>query len=194
MTSNPINAKMESYIASFFVKGKNERYYLENPKCQIDVLAYYSNILPLEKFTHMDEYPFGISDAIITNPKGVKWAVYSYVPWKGVISYQKREQILNGADFVSGNNIAAKLVTPFQAVLLPRKDMSGKTICVSVVNCTIGDSGELKLIIRNPRSEKFSFMSQYNGEGKLDFEKCGNNYIVKIKDIKAWSVLTVFAE
>lgn len=194
MTSNPVNSGLKSYIASFFVKGKNERYYLENPKCPIDVIAYYSNILPLEKITQMEDYPYGISDAIITNPKGGRWAIYSYVPWKGIMSYQKREQILNGADFVSGNTLAAKLVTPFQAVILPRKDMSGKTICVSVANCTIGDSGELKLVIRNPRSEKFSFMSQYNGSGELDFERCGNDYILKVKDIKAWSVLTVFVE
>ncbi|MBQ4527717.1 MAG: hypothetical protein II998_06575 [Clostridia bacterium] len=192
MTKNPINAGMESYIASSFVKGKNERYYLENPKCPIDVLGYYSNILPLEKFTKMNEYPFGIASAIITNPKGGKWAIYGYVPWKGIISYQKREQILRGADFICGNNLVSKLITPFPAVVLPRCDKEGKTVCVSVTNCTIGDSGELKLVIRNPVSEKFSFMSQYDGEGELDFEKQGNDYVIKIKSIKAWSVLTVF--
>jgi len=192
MTENPINAGMKSYIASSFVKGKNERYYLENPKCSIDVLGYYSNILPLEKFTKMKEYPFGIASAIITNPKGGRWAIYGYVPWKGIISYQKREQILRGADFICGNNLVSKLITPSPAVVLPRCDKEGKTVCVSVTNCTIGDSGELELVIRNPVSEKFSFMSQYDGEGELDFEKQGNDYVIKIKSIKAWSVLTVF--
>ena len=84
------------------------------------------------------------------------------------------------------------MLTPAQAVLLPRKNNDGKTVCVSVTNCTIGKSGELELLIRNPRSESFKFISQYNGECDLAFDRCGDDYIVKLPSLDPWSVGTVF--
>ena len=63
-----------------------------------------------------------------------------------------------------------------------------------MINCTIGKSGELELLIRNPKSESFRFMSQYNGECDLDFEKRGDDYIVKIPSLEPWSVGTVFVK
>jgi len=62
------------------------------------------------------------------------------------------------------------------------------------VNCTIGKNEETKLIIRNPVGEKFTFESQYGGRCELDYEKIGEDYIVDLPMIDAWSVATVFID
>ena len=76
--------------------------------------------------------------------------------------------------------------------MLPRKNDNGKTVCVSVTNCTIGESGEFKLLIRNPIGEKFTFMSQYDGEKTLSYEKVGEDYLLTVPSLHPWSVGTVF--
>ena len=110
------------------------------------------------------------------------------------MSFAKREQILNAADTIRSRGLCTRLLTPVQAVLLPRKNSNGKTVCVSVTNCTIGESGELKLLIRNPEVESFTYMSQYSGSGKLEYKKCGDDYIVTVPSIKPWSVATIFCD
>ena len=128
---------------------------------------------------------------VITTDKGGKWAILGYCPWKNIIPSYIRDHILDLADYVSGNKVCARLLTPVQAVLNPRKK-DGKVCCVSITNCTIGKSGEMELLIREPLGESFFFMSQYNGECELSYEKRGDDYIVKVPSLEPWSVGTVF--
>ena len=95
---------------------------------------------------------------------------------------------------ISNNALPARLESLVQAVVLPRRNNEGKVVCVSITNCTIGESGELKLRIRKPAGEKFSFASQYNGEQTLTYEKDGNDYIVTLPSLHPWSVGTVFVD
>ena len=84
------------------------------------------------------------------------------------------------------------LVDPLKAIVRPRVTNDDKTACVSLVNVTVGDSGELTLIIRDPESETFDFM---NGETLIEnipFEKKNGEYHVKVPSMKGWSVATVF--
>ena len=136
--------------------------------------------------------PYGIAEMVVRTRKGAKWAILGYSPWKYLIPTYKRDHILDIADYVCGNALAARLVTPMQAVLLPRKNDNGKTVCVSVTNCTIGESGEFKLLIRNPIGEHFTFMSQYDGEKMLSYEKVGEDYLLTVPSLHPWSVGTVF--
>ena len=136
--------------------------------------------------------PYGIAEMLVQTKYGAKWAILGYSPWKYIIPSYKRDHIVDIADHLSGHTLSAKLLTPAQAVLLPRQNDDGKTVCVSITNCTIGESGELQLIIRNPIGEDFTFMSQYNGEKKLAFEKHGADYLLTIPSLSPWSVGTVF--
>lgn len=148
----------------------------------------------LKPFTGNDEYPYGVAECIVNTSAGGKWAIFGFALWNGVVDSAVIKHILDVADCISDNSLAARLAAPALAVLLPRKNDDGKTVCVSVINCTIGKSGEMELLIRNPRSESFKFMSQYNGECDLAFEKRGDDYIVKIPSLEPWSVGTVFIE
>ena len=159
-----------------------------------DGISSISEVEKLDAFTGDDEYPHGVAECIVNTSAGAKWAIFGLALWNGVVDSAVIKHILDVSDRISDNSLAARLLAPALAVLLPRKNDDGKTVCVSVINCTIGKSGELELLIRNPKSESFRFMSQYNGECDLDFEKRGDDYIVKIPSLEPWSVGTVFVK
>ncbi|MCQ2472355.1 MAG: hypothetical protein MJ147_10015 [Clostridia bacterium] len=137
----------------------------------------------------------GIASAIFTTEKGAKWAVFGFDMWERTKSSEKRRQFLNVCRYLSGESFAAELMTPIQACIYPAVDESGKCTAVSVINCTVGDSGELKIKIKNPASGKFVFMGQYLEKQKLTAEKHNENeYIVTMPSVKGWSAGTVFCE
>lgn len=187
---NPQN--VEKYVASTFAPGRNNVYMLEPETAGGEILALYQSEILKKNSSADGKETLGIAETIITTPKGAKWAVLGYRPWKGIVPFYKREQLLDIADYISNNTLCARLLSPVQAVLLPRKDHNGRTACVSVANCTIGESGQLQLLVRNPAGEHFMFMSQYNGQGMLNAEKIGNEYRIELPSLNAWSVGTVF--
>lgn len=192
-TDCPVNPKnFDTYSSSFFTAGRGEAYTLENVSSDMEIISNYYSDFKIKKYTNDEKNPLGIASAVIKTKYGKKWAILGYQPWKGVIPSYKREQLLDIADYISKNALPARLLTPVQASLHPRKNEEGKTVCVSVANLTIGESGKLKLLVRNPVCEKFMFMSQYNGEKELEFEKCGNDYVLSLPSISPYSVATVF--
>ena len=71
---------------------------------------------------------------------------------------------------------------------------TGKTMAVSVINNTIEPQDDVEIIIRNPKSDKFRFMSQYDGEKDLVVNKVGDDYYIKLPCITPWSVATIFCD
>lgn len=133
-----------------------------------------------------------IASAVINTHKGAKWAVFGDNLWNKVISSEKRQQILNTAEYLKPGRITAVLQTHVKAVVLPRENKEHKLTSVTVTNCTVGKSGSLKLRLRNPAGEKFLFMSQYNGRKELSFERDNGDYLIEIPSVDAWSSATVF--
>lgn len=193
LENHPSNkSNLKEYKSSPFSYGKQETYYLCDLSNCTEIVGRYatnSNIVPPLK-----DGGYGVSTAIINMPKGGKWAVFGYMPWKGVISFARHEQFLNIADYISGNALSSRILTPMQANILPRVDKDGKTVCISITNCTVGESGDFKLLIRNPKTENFYYMAQRGVKKQLSFDKNGNDYIVKVPSISAWTVGTVFCE
>lgn len=178
------------WTSSYFTEGRNEIYYFTS-NLPLEILGTYVLKTPNTDFDDKN-IAGSIAEAILTTNEGGKWALLGYAPWKGVISLNKRNQILNIADYISQNRLPARLETPIRAVLLPRKNDSGKTAMVSIINCTIGKSTELELIVRNPSSDNAVFMSQNMNETKLACSKIGNDYTIKVPSMEPWSVGTVF--
>ncbi len=185
----------DRWKVSFFVAGRSEKHYIIDKDNKTEVLATYYNTSPLDKFTDDDNFPYGISECIVKTKSGAKWGVFGFMPWKGVISYNKREQFLNVADYISDNALSARIITPAQALLLPRKDkVTHKVMSVSVINPTIGESDELEIIVRNPISKKAFFMSQTSDRvDVMVYEKDGET-VIKMPKIAPWNVGTVFFE
>ena len=135
----------------------------------------------------------GIASAVFTTEKGAKWAVFGFDLWERTKSTEKRMQLLNACEYINGSRFIAEILNPVQSCIVPACDEDGKTLAVSILNITVGKSGELKVRIDNPASENFVFMSMTSPETKLASEKCGDNsYIVTVPDIDGWSAGTVF--
>lgn len=143
----------------------------------------------------LPDTPFGYTSVITTTQKGGKWAIVGYSLWKSVIPTYQRNRILNILDFISDNAPAARMDSPYQQMVMPRIcKKTGKTLAVSLLNCTIEPQTDIKLKIRRPESEKIRFCSQYDGEYDLPFVKEGDQYTVTIPEISPWSVATVFCD
>ena len=195
MVDHPVNpAGFEAWKTTFFTAGKSDAYRLYQPGDNVEVISVYDNTLPLEPYGDDEEYPYGIAGAVIKTVEGGTWGVLGYVPWKGIMPMNKREQMLNLADYISGNKLAARVISPIQAVLLPRENLKGETVQVSLINCTVGHTGEIELLVRRPVAEDFYYMSQTQGRTQLPYRKEGENYIVTIPDMEAWTVGTVFCD
>ena len=146
-------------------------------------------------FPEREENKFGYSAVVVTTTGGGKWAIFGNNPWTSIISFDRRNQILEAIDYISDrSSVKAILADPLKAIVRPRITEEGKTACVSLVNATVGDSGELTLIIRDPETEQFDFQSGEALVEDLSFEIKNGEYYVKIPSMKGWSVATVFCK
>jgi hypothetical protein len=139
----------------------------------------------------------GCTNALIdiynaSGQKSVDWAVFGYSLWGDIISFSKSRQIIYAADFVCGHTLPAIAESPEQLLVIPRIDNEGKTVCVSVQSITIGETGELAFIIRNPKGECFTFMSAKCAEFEIPYKKCGDNYVLHIPGLEPWEMGTIF--
>ena len=137
----------------------------------------------------------GASDVVVTTSKGGKWYIAAYSPWtwQSVLSFDKRNQYMNALEYI-GAKTDAVLLDRIPARVFPRIDSEGKTVAVSLVNTTVGESDELHLLIKEPAGDKFSFC-QINGEFvELKAEKTDKGTLVTLPSIRPWGVATVFVD
>lgn len=142
-------------------------------------------------------YPYGIAAFTVTTPYGGTWTVFGNHPFV-YTSLARRNQFFSAMDLISEKkSLKAKLLEPLKAIVLPRVNKEDKVLCVSIVNTTVGQSGELTLLVRNPESEHFSFQSGTVSDIPLAYEKKTNaegmpEYFVHLPTLPGWSVGTVF--
>ena len=163
------------------------------------------NIEPVSKYitkrpniekTGEEPFPYGIASAIVTTEKGGRWAVMGEYPWSGFLSFDKRNQFINIANYLSANAVAVILETPVQAVVMPRENADGEITSVSVLNKTVGDSGEIFLRIKKPKGEKFKFMTFKDDkviETQVEGIKDNGDLVLKIPNISGWGIGTVYS-
>ncbi len=145
-------------------------------------------------------HPFGIASAIVRTGRGARWAVFGNSPWNSVISLDRRNQLLRAADFISGNRLSAILESGIRAVLLPREDEAGRLTSVSVLNCTVGESGPLVLRLRRPALEPGVTSCVFAAQGQpvlrdLPLTRLtpdGEEWCAVMPSLRPWSLGTLF--
>lgn len=193
-TDHPVNnGYLNYFIPNFFTPGRNNKYYMTKVPHGCEILGYYDKNMLTAPICDDPELPFGYSAVVMNTENGEKWAVMACDLWKGIVPSTQRGRILNIVDYIGGG-MPAKILSPIQALLMPRVAPNGNTVAASVVNCTIGKTNNVKVLIRRPASQRFYFMSQYNGERELYANKTDDGYIVTIPQIDPWSMGTVFCE
>ena len=53
------------------------------------------------------EYPYGVLNAVVKTSKNAKWAVFGAKPWHSIVSYDKRNQLVQAAQYISGKLLPA---------------------------------------------------------------------------------------
>ena len=193
-TDHPINKiGREKFSSSIFVSGLTNHGMITKIPDNSIILGKYAINFKDARRTDIKDAPFGYTSIITETPKGGKWAIMGYSLWKSTVPTYQRNRILNIIDYVSDKALAARMDSPYQQMLMPRIcKKTGKTLAVSMLNCTIETQTDIKLTIRRPEASLFTFCSQYDGEFNLPYEKNGDEYTVTIPKISPWSVATVF--
>ncbi len=193
-TSNPLNNGYRNFFnASVFADGLRNPCYLVKVPSDSTILGVYTTVIPYTPVTNDPESPFGYASAICNTAQGGTWAVMAYGLWVNNVPSTQRDRILNIIDHI-GSGESARLLTPHQALLMPRIDTDGKVLAVSVTNCTIGDESNIQIKIRKPKGTVFRFMSQYDGTETLTAEETDDGYILTIQNLHSWSVGTIFCD
>jgi hypothetical protein len=136
------------------------------------------------------------ANAVVHTGSGARWAVFGHTLWNAVVSREKRDQILRAADYISENRLPAFIQTPKQAVLLPRENKYKNTVSVSVLNCTIEESGSLDLVVRRPAGTRAVWVSQREASKtvNLPVEQSENGWRLRLPPLGPWEIGTVFME
>lgn len=193
-TSHAVNAGERKWKSSYFARGKKESCLFLDRTGKAEVLGYYASDTLKAPLCEDAAYPMGIAELVITTPQGGRWALLGYEPWKGIISKARRDHLLDVADYVAKAPVCARVLTPHQAILHPRVDAQGKTLCATVTNCSIAKCEGAELLIRNPKGEKFVFVAQYLAAQELPARREGEAFVVTLPTLDPWTQGTVFCE
>lgn len=193
-TDHPVNQGERIWESSYFAGGKKECSRLYDETGRAEILGVYIGNMAKSPVTGAENASFGIAELVVDTDAGGKWAVIGYQPWKGAISKSRRDHVLSLYDYMAATPLCARILTPHQAVLHPRVDENGRTVCVSVTNCTIGKCEGATLAIRAPRGERFVFVSQHLPETVLTPRREGDDHIVELPVLEPWSQGTIFCE
>ncbi len=193
-TDHPVNQGEKIWTSSFFVGGKKECTRLYDGTGRAEILGTYAADNETPYLKKCEDGNYGIAELVIETARGGKWAVIGYQLWKGAISVARRDHLLALYDHIAKTPLCARIVTPHQAILHPRVDENGKTVCVSVTNCSISRLTGGVLCIREPRGERFTFVSQYAPPVALTPRREGDAYCLDLPELAAWTQGTVFCE
>ena len=191
-TDDPINEGLlrDVFSTNYFVPGGRAPIYaIENLSEISRPLARY-NAVPVAK----DVTSPGVSSAIVKTPRGGNWAIIGMGLWVGVVPKYQNLRLYRIADALGVSPLPIRVLSLHRAYVFPRLDpKTGKTLGVSVANCTVGFE-RVKLAVRNPASEKFVFLSQYGTPTPLTPTRDGDEYIFDLPALPAYSVGTLFCE
>lgn len=134
----------------------------------------------------------GIADAV-TKTKYGKVGGLGYNIRDNILSFDKRNQIIQICDYVCDGRLPAVLDAPYQAAVIPIVDSNGRTVSVTIFNCSVADTEEMRLIIRNPVGKRFDLMDENNLTKNLDFRRLDGGVELVIPSLRGWRIATVFS-
>lgn len=198
LTGHKVNEHVKgggTWSTSFFVS--KERWQHEMSGENIEPLSGYDTLRPDIVKTDDKVFPYGIASAVTTTSNGAKWAVLGEYPWSGIISFDKRNQLINIANYISEAAVPVVLETPIQAIVMPRENTNGEITSVSILNKTVGDSGVLTLRIKNSAGKKYKFMTFKDDnviEEDVKITNDSGDLVLHVPSISAWGIGTVYTE
>ena len=126
-----------------------------------------------------------ITAALVRTGNGGEWGICGNRLFRITMNAGRRAFLLKLADALSGG-LAARLLSPEQAVVIPRKDADGRCTGVFVHSITISDSEELTFEIPRPAGEAFVWMTPDGKKVECPFETKDGRYLVRTPYLPAY--------
>ena len=130
--------------------------------------------------------------AVITTAYGAKWLVRSANMGNGVISFTRRNQILNAMNYIAEKPLPAYVNSPEQILVVPRVNEEGKTVSVTLMNVSISDGEDMEIVIENPVNMEYcTIVDPYADDKRVALIKKNGKYTVTIDKLNPWRVKTI---
>ena len=128
-----------------------------------------------------------VANAVVKTTRGKKWIVFGYYLWNDIVSFDKRNQILNAIEYLLPNSTSLKLVSPTQTFVMVKENDKRKVSAFYVVNCSLGLQKNLKFKT-NSDSEN---ISAFTISGKA-IEVTKNKNEVVLSELMPYDMVCVF--
>ena len=106
----------------------------------------------------------------------------------------ERLQVLNEIDRVTGGKFPVRIDACRPLRILPRVDAEERLVSVTLLNCSVGETGELKVRVRGPNGGTAWWQTPKGPRQKLAVAASGAEKIVTVPSIPGWQIGTVFFE
>lgn len=135
---------------------------------------------------------YGTASAYTETTLGGRWAVIGYGLFNQIISFAKRNAVVEAMEW-AGGQLPAKLTTPDRVILYPRSNDEGKLLAVSLVNTTIGKCIGTEIVLKGEYHE-IEWRALHVPTMKLEGRVENGSTYVTIPDFDPWSVGTLFLD
>lgn len=141
--------------------------------------------------TEDDDVDGKIAAAIITTKLGGKWFIQGYNSDDDTYPWAKRQQINEAIRYITGG-LLVEHTSRNRLMLFPIENNNGELLNVSMLNPTIAHQNNIELIVRGIGNRKAYLMNEFGKKKPVKMLKTMDGVKVFIKEIKAWSVQTLF--
>ena len=109
-------------------------------------------------------------------------------------SQAERLQALDEIDRVTGGKFPVRIDACRPLRILPRVDAAGRLECVTLLNCSVGQTDGLKVRVRGPKGASAWWQTPAGARTKLPVADAGAEKVVTVPSIPGWQIGTVFFE
>ena len=128
---------------------------------------------------------------LFTNKLGGRVAVASYAPWKILERAWKRRQMLAVCDWISGGRLPVVIEQHAWVMPFVRTNAQGRLVAVDFLNTSFDATGPLRVRCRN--GGPMARLTEA-GTQPLPGRQEGNDWLVELPSIPAWSTLVAVAQ
>ena len=104
----------------------------------------------------------------------------------------ERQQLLEAIDRATQGTFPVRVDACRPLRVLPRVNAAGELDCVTLLNCSIGETDELKVRIRRPVGAKAVWMQPGKAPVALKYEAGEKEGVLTVPSIAGWQIGTVF--
>ncbi|MBO5479919.1 MAG: hypothetical protein J6A63_01860 [Clostridia bacterium] len=173
--------------------GKNlfekKTYALIDTENRAETLGVYRLELGMGQVENSEEN--AIASAIVRTSLGGTWFVQGYRSDDDTFPWVKRQQVNRAIRSITGG-LLVEQISRNRLMLSPIENKDGRLVNVSVIVPTIAEQKNIQLIVRNVQGEKAYLMDEFGNKTPLTLERFENGYKLRIDEVRAWSIKTVF--